>query len=167
MRRGAKIYAEFIGGGASADAYHATAAHPEGDGAFLSMRSALEEAQIAPSDIDYINPHATSTPVGDISEIKALQRLLGEHLAKPEISATKSMTGHLLGAAGAVEAVACVMAIYTDKIPPTINTTEVDPELPDLVNIVLNRATERTVHVAVSNFIRFWRSQLLNYSAKI
>ncbi len=154
-RRGATIYAEFIGGGASADAYHATAAHPDGDGAFLSMRSALEEAQINAGEIDYINPHATSTPVGDLSEVRAIQRLLGAHINNVVLGATKSMTGHLLGAAGAIEATACVLAIHNDKIPPTINTTELDPELPSDLNIALDGPIDRRVNVAMSNSFGF------------
>lgn len=154
-RRGAKIYAEMVGGGSSADAYHATAAHPEGDGAYLSMRSALEDAQLTPADIDYINPHATSTPVGDLSEVKAMQRLLGDHLAHVQISATKSMTGHLLGAAGAVEALIAVLATCHNVIPPTINTTHLDPAVPAALHLSLGEKTQRTVNVAMSNSFGF------------
>lgn len=155
VRRGAKIYAEMVGGGSSADAYHATAAHPEGDGAYLSMRSALADANLTPAEIDYINPHATSTPVGDLSELKAMQRLLGDHLAKVQVSATKSMTGHLLGAAGAVEAMIAVLAICHDVIPPTINTTDLDPAVPPALNLSLGEKTQRTVNVAMSNSFGF------------
>ncbi|MEZ4860927.1 MAG: beta-ketoacyl-ACP synthase II [Caldilineaceae bacterium] len=155
QRRGAPIYAELIGGGCSADAYHVTAAHPEGDGAYLSMCSALDDAGLAPASIDYINPHATSTPIGDISEMKAMQRLLGEHLAQVQISATKSMTGHLLGAAGAIEAIFSVLAIKHDQIPPTINTQNVDPVVPEGTNLTLGRPIQRTVNVAMSNSFGF------------
>lgn len=155
QRRGAYIYAEFVGGGSSADAYHATAAHPEGEGAFLSMKSALDEADLTPAEIDYINPHATSTPVGDMSEIKAIHRLLDGHLQKTHISATKSMTGHLLGAAGAIEAIASIMAIQTNEIPPTTNTDSVDPEIPDGANLTLGEKASLSVHVAMSNSFGF------------
>lgn len=155
VRRGAKIYAEMVGGGGSADAYHATAAHPEGDGAYLSMQSALEDAHLTPADIDYINPHATSTPVGDLSELKAMQRLLGDHLDQVQISATKSMTGHLLGAAGAVEALIAVLATCHDVIPPTINTTQLDPAVPAELNLTLGAKAQRTVNVAMSNSFGF------------
>ncbi len=155
VRRGARIYAEIVGGGSSADAYHATAAHPEGDGAYLSMCSALDDAQLTPADIDYINPHATSTPVGDLSELKAMQRLLGEHLGNVQISATKSMTGHLLGAAGAVEALIAVLAICQDRIPPTINTQQIDPAVPPNLNLTLGQRAQRVVNVAMSNSFGF------------
>ncbi|MBX3010799.1 MAG: beta-ketoacyl-ACP synthase II [Caldilineaceae bacterium] len=154
-RRGARIYAEIVGGGSSADAYHATAAHPEGDGAYLSMCSALADANLTPADIDYINPHATSTPVGDLSELKAMQRLLGDQLAKVQVSATKSMTGHLLGAAGAVEALIAVLAICQNRIPPTVNTTQLDPAVPATLNLTLGQAIERPVRVAMSNSFGF------------
>lgn len=155
VRRGARIYAEIVGGGSSADAYHATAAHPEGDGAYQSMRSALEDAQLSPADIDYINPHATSTPVGDLSEVKAMQRLLGDHLDQVQISATKSMTGHLLGAAGAIEALIAVLATCHDLIPPTINTTQLDPAVPAGLMLTLGTKAQRTVTVAMSNSFGF------------
>lgn len=155
LRRGAKIYAEMVGGGSSADAYHATAAHPEGDGAYLSMRSALEDAQLTPTDVDYINPHATSTPVGDLSELKAMQRLWGDHLAHVQVSATKSMTGHLLGAAGAVEALIAVLATCHNVVPPTINTTDLDSAVPPTLNLSLGEKTQRTVNVAMSNSFGF------------
>lgn len=155
VRRGARIYAELVGGASSADAYHATAAHPEGDGAYLSMRNALDDAQLTPADIDYINPHATSTPVGDLSELKAMQRLLGDHLDKVQISATKSMTGHLLGAAGAVEGFIAVMTICQGQIPPTINTEQLDPAVPATLNLTLGAKQSRPVNVAMSNSFGF------------
>jgi len=155
LRRGARIYAEVVGGASSADAYHATAAHPEGDGAYLSMRNALADANLTPTDIDYINPHATSTPVGDLSELKAMQRLLGDHLGKVQISATKSMTGHLLGAAGAIEALIAVLATCHDLIPPTINTTQLDPAVPAGLNLTLGEKARRQVNVAMSNSFGF------------
>lgn len=153
--RGARIYAELVGGGIAADAYHATAAHPEGDGAYRSMLAALDDAGLTADAIDYINPHATSTPVGDISEMKAMTRLFGDHLTKVQISATKSMTGHLLGAAGAIEAVAAVLAIHEGKIPPTINTTQVDPALPADLQLTLGQQVQRPVNVAMSNSFGF------------
>lgn len=155
VARGAKIYAEMVGGGVSADAYHITAAHPEGAGADLSMRRALDDAQLTPIQIDYINPHATSTPVGDLSEIKAMQRLWGADLARVYISATKSMTGHLLGAAGAIEALLCILAIQHDLIPPTINTSTLDPALPAEFNLVLGQPVAHPVNVAMSNSFGF------------
>ncbi|MDQ3248167.1 MAG: beta-ketoacyl-ACP synthase II [Chloroflexota bacterium] len=155
IRRGATIYAELVGGGIAADAYHITAAHPEGAGAELSMRRALDDAGLTPAEIDYINPHATSTPLGDISEIKAMQRLWGQHLTRVPIGATKSMTGHLLGAAGAIEALTCVLAIRHNLIPPTINTHTIDPALPPGVNLVLGEPVERRVDVAMSNSFGF------------
>jgi 3-oxoacyl-[acyl-carrier-protein] synthase II len=155
LRRGARIYAEIVGGASSADAYHATAAHPEGDGAYLSMRNALADANLTPTDIDYINPHATSTPVGDLSELKAMQRLLGDHLDKVQISATKSMTGHLLGAAGAIEAMIAVLATCHDLVPPTINTTQLDPAVPAALNLTLGEKARRRVKVAMSNSFGF------------
>jgi 3-oxoacyl-[acyl-carrier-protein] synthase II len=153
--RGATIYAEIIGGGISADAYHLTGTHPEGEGAYLGMKSALDDAGISPSEVDHINMHATSTPVGDISEAKAIKRLFGEALEKINLSATKSMTGHLLGAAGAIEAIAAVMAIYNSTVPPTINTTNIDPEMPEGLNYTLGKAVKRPVNVAMSNTFGF------------
>ncbi|CAN5791439.1 beta-ketoacyl-ACP synthase II [soil metagenome] len=155
MKRGAHIYAELVGGGISADAYHITAAHPEGVGADLSMRRALDDAHLRPADVDYINPHATSTPVGDMSEIKAMARLWGDDLSRVQIGATKSMTGHLLGAAGAIEALICVMAIKHDLIPPTINTCDLDPALPPGVQLSLGGKVARQVNVAMSNSFGF------------
>ena len=128
--RGARIYAEVLGGGISADAYHATATHPEGEGAAISMELALEDADLQPEQIQYINLHATSTPLGDISEIKAVKKVFGEHLPQIFLGATKSMTGHLLGAAGALEAVFCIQSLMAQKVPPNINLFQADPELP-------------------------------------
>lgn len=155
VRRGAPIYAELVGGGSSGDAYHATAAHPEGDGALRSMRAALDDAGLTVDQVDYINPHATSTPVGDVSEMKAMQRLFGEHLSQVQISATKSMTGHLLGAAGAIEAMVAVMTIHDGKIPPTINTQTVDEMVPADVQLTLHEQMARPVNVAMSNSFGF------------
>jgi len=154
-KRGARIYAEVAGGGMSADAYHLTATHPEGLGALLGMRWALEDANLKPGDVDYLNPHATSTPVGDPSEIKAITKLFGEHPEHLHISATKSATGHLLGAAGAAEAIICIMSIYNDTIPPTINTRAIDPALPQGLNIVLGEKIRKTVNVAMTNTFGF------------
>ena len=157
LARGAKIYAEIVGGGMSADAYHLTATHPEGLGARLTMQNALEDAGMKPEDIDYINVHGTSTPVGDISEAKAVIDVFGEHAYKLNISSTKSMTGHLLGAAGAVEAIASVMAVKEDIIPPTINHAEGDddPEIDYNLNFTFNKAQKRTVNAALSNTFGF------------
>lgn len=155
--RGAKIYAEVIGGGLSADAYHLTATHPEGLGAMLVMKNALADAGIKPEDVDYINVHGTSTPVGDLSEIKAIKKVFGDHAYKLNISSTKSMTGHLLGAAGATEAMICVKAVENDIVPPTINFTEgdEDPEIDYKLNFTFNKAQKRTVNVALSNTFGF------------
>lgn len=155
--RGAKIYAELAGTGASADAYHITASHPEGLGAKLVMTSALEDAGLQPEDIDYINVHGTSTPVGDISEVKAIQALFGEHAYKLNISSTKSMTGHLLGAAGAVEAIASVLSVKNDVVPPTINHEEGDNDehIDYSLNFTFNKAQHRTVRAALSNTFGF------------
>ena len=155
--RGAKIYAELVGAGASADAHHLTASHPEGLGAKLVMTSALEDANMKPEDIDYINVHGTSTPVGDISEAKAIKDVFGEHAYKLNISSTKSMTGHLLGAAGAVEAIACVMAVKNDIVPPTINHEEGDNDenIDYDLNFTFNKAQKRTVNAALSNTFGF------------
>jgi len=155
LRRGAKIYAELVGGGMSADAYHLTASHPEGDGAFRSMRAALEDADLNPENIDYINVHGTSTPVGDPSEVKAIQRLFGEHAYKLNISATKSMTGHLLGAAGAIEAIASVLALVNETVPPTINHFTDDPELDNKLNFTFNKAQHRKLNYVLSNTFGF------------
>ncbi|MCM1004958.1 MAG: beta-ketoacyl-ACP synthase II [Prevotella sp.] len=155
--RGAKIYAEVVGGGLSADAYHITATHPEGLGACLVMESALKDAGMKPEDIDYINLHGTSTPVGDISEAKAIKKVFGDHAYKMNLSSTKSMTGHLLGAAGALEALFCVKAITDDVIPPTINHVEGDndPEVDYDLNFTFNEPQKRTVNAALSNTFGF------------
>lgn len=155
--RGAKIYAEMVGEGMSADAYHITASHPEGLGAKLVMKNALEDAGMKPEDIDYINVHGTSTPVGDISEVKAIQQLFGEHAYKLNISSTKSMTGHLLGAAGAVEAMVSVLSVKNDIIPPTINHQEDDQDenIDYNLNFTFNKAQKRTVRAALSNTFGF------------
>ena len=155
--RGAKIYAEIVGGGMSADAHHITATHPEGLGAMLSMQNALDDAGMKPEDIDYINAHGTSTPVGDISELKAVVGVFGDHAKKLNISSTKSMTGHLLGATGAIEAIFSVKAVENDIIPPTINHADddVDPNLPEGLNLPFNEAQKRTVNAALSNVFGF------------
>ena len=155
--RGAKIYAEMVGEGASADAYHITASHPEGLGARLVMENALSDAGLKPEDIDYINVHGTSTPVGDISEAKAIKDVFGDAAYKLNISSTKSMTGHLLGAAGAVEAMVCVLAVKNGIIPPTINHEEgdEDPEIDYNLNFTFNKAQKREVCAALSNTFGF------------
>jgi 3-oxoacyl-[acyl-carrier-protein] synthase II len=154
-KRGAKIYAEIVGGGMSGDAYHLTATHPEGRGAINAMRMALEDAGMAPADIDYINVHGTSTPVGDIPETKAVQTVFGEHAYKLNISATKSMTGHLLGAAGSVEAIACILALNNQTVPPTINFSEPDPNIDEKLNLTLHKAQKREIRAALSNTFGF------------
>ena len=153
--RGAKIYAELAGGGATADAYHITAPHPEVIGAANVMRKALHYAGLNPEDIDYINVHGTSTPLGDIAESKAIQQVFGEHAYDLNISSTKSMTGHLLGAAGAVEAIACIMAMKYGKIPPTINHFTDDDALDNKLNFTFNKAQDREVRAALSNTFGF------------
>jgi 3-oxoacyl-[acyl-carrier-protein] synthase II len=155
VARGAEIYAEVVGGGASGDAHHITAPHPEGLGARNAMKEALRDAGIEPSAIDYINVHGTSTPLGDVAEAKAIQQVFGDHAYNLNISSTKSMTGHLLGAAGVIEALACVMAVTENIVPPTINHTEVDPELDEKLNFTFNKAQERTVNYALSNTFGF------------
>lgn len=157
LARGAKIYAEVAGAGLSADAHHLTASHPEGLGAKLVMRNALEDAEMKPEDIDYINVHGTSTPVGDISEVKAIKDVFGEHAYKLNISSTKSMTGHLLGAAGALEAATAVLAVRDDIVPPTINHAEGDddPEIDYKLNFTFNKAQKRVVRAALSNTFGF------------
>lgn len=157
LARGAKIYAEVVGAGMSADAYHLTASHPEGLGAILVMKNALEDAEMKPEDIDYINVHGTSTPVGDISEVKAIQKVFGEHAYKLNISSTKSMTGHLLGAAGALEAIVSIKAVQEGIVPPTINHVEGDndPEIDYNLNFTFNKAQKRTVNAALSNTFGF------------
>lgn len=154
-RRGARIYAEVAGGGMSADAYHLTATHPEGAGAMLGMKWALEDANLKPEDVDYLNPHATSTPVGDESEMKAVSKFFGDHTKKLHISATKSATGHLLGGAGAIEAIISIKAIENGIIPPTINTQQLDPTLPQGLNIVLGSSIKKDINVAMSNTFGF------------
>lgn len=155
--RGARIYAEVVGGGLSADAYHITATHPEGLGACLVMEGALKDAGMKPEDIDYINLHGTSTPVGDISEAKAIKKVFGDHAYKMNLSSTKSMTGHLLGAAGALEALLCVKAITDDVVPPTINHEEGDndPEVDYELNFTFNEPQKRTINAALSNTFGF------------
>jgi 3-oxoacyl-[acyl-carrier-protein] synthase II len=153
--RGAKIYAEVIGGGMSADAYHITAPHPEGIGAKNVMINALDDANISPEHVDYINVHGTSTPLGDISEALAIKSVFGEHAYELNVSSTKSMTGHLLGAAGAVEAIASIMAIQHQIVPPTINHLVDDDRLDPKINFTFNKAQERKVEVALSNTFGF------------
>ena len=153
--RGARIYAELAGSGLTADAYHITAPHPDGIGAVNVMKQAIDEAGLKPSDVDYINVHGTATPLGDIAEIKAINALFGEHACKLNISSTKSMTGHLLGAAGAVEAIATIMAIVHGIVPPTINFRNPDPAIDQNLNLTLNKAQQRTVNVALSNNFGF------------
>ena len=155
LNRGAKIYAEVAGGGMSGDAYHMTAPHPEGIGAINTMLAALEDAEIKPTDVDYVNVHGTSTPLGDIAEIKAIEAVFGDHSYKLNISSTKSMTGHLLGAAGAVEAIACVLSVQNDIVPPTINHFTDDPELNSNLNFTFHKAQKRVVNVALSNTFGF------------
>ena len=155
LARGAKIYAEIVGGGMSADAHHITAPHPEGLGAINVMRNALKDAGMQPGEIDYINVHGTSTPLGDIAESKAIREVFGEDAFNLNISSTKSMTGHLLGAAGAIEAIACVMAVKNDVVPPTINHFTDDPEFNSKLNFTFNKAQERTVNAALSNTFGF------------
>ncbi len=154
-RRGANIIAEVAGGGLSADAYHLTAPHPEGLGAFNVMRSALDDAGLVPTDIDYINVHGTSTPLGDISEITAIQRVFGEHAYNLNISSTKSMTGHLLGAAGAIEAITSILATVHDMVPPTINHFTDDPSFDPRLNFTFHKAQKRVINVALSNTFGF------------
>jgi 3-oxoacyl-[acyl-carrier-protein] synthase II len=155
LARGAKIYCEIAGGGASADAHHITAPHPEGLGAQNVMRTALRDAGMQPEDIDYINVHGTSTPLGDIAETKAILNVFGEHAYKLNISSTKSMTGHSLGAAGAIEALACILAVTRDIVPPTINHFTDDPELDSRLNFTFNKAQHRVVNAALSNTFGF------------
>lgn len=155
IKRGAKIYAEVAGGGMSGDAYHLTAPHPEGIGAKNTMNAALEDAEMSPSEVDYVNVHGTSTPLGDIAEIKAIESIFGEHAYKLNISSTKSMTGHLLGAAGAIEAIACVLSVKHDLVPPTINHFTDDPELNPKLNFTFDKAQARTINVAMSNTFGF------------
>lgn len=155
LARGAKIYAEVIGGGMSADAYHITAPHPEGLGATLVMNRALRDAGIAANEVDYINTHGTSTPLGDTAELKAIENVFGDHAYKMNISSTKSMTGHLLGAAGAIEGIAAIMSVMDNVVPPTINHHTADPEIDPRLNLTLNSKQQRTVNVALSNTFGF------------
>lgn len=155
VKRGAKIYCEMVGGGMSADAHHMTAPHPEGEGAILSMNEALSDAEMNASEIDYINVHGTSTPLGDIAELKALEAVFGENLPSISISSTKSMTGHLLGAAASIEALACIMAIDRGIVPPTINVENLDPAVRPDLDLTLGVARKRTVNSALSNTFGF------------
>lgn len=153
--RGAKIYAELVGGGMSSDAYHMTAPHPEGIGVIAVMKNCLENAGLRPEEIDHINTHGTSTPLGDVAELKAISEVFGEHAKNININSTKSMTGHLLGAAGAIEAIATILTIKHGIVPPTINHTTVDENINPLLNLTLNKAQKRDVKVAMSNTFGF------------
>ena len=155
VKRGAKIYAEVAGGGMSGDAYHMTAPHPDGIGAKNVMIAALEDANLKPEDVDYVNVHGTSTPLGDVAETKAIQHVFGDHAYNLNISSTKSMTGHLLGAAGAIEAIACILAVKNDIVPPTINHFTDDPEIDNKLNFTFNKSQQRKVNVALSNTFGF------------
>ncbi len=155
LKRGAKIYAEVVGGGLSADAYHMTSPHPDGLGAINVMKYALEDAGLKPEDVDHINTHGTATPLGDIAEPKAIVSFFGDHAYKISINSTKSMTGHLLGAAGAVESIATILAVQNDIVPPTINHFNLDPEIDDKLDFTFNKAKKRTVNVALSNTFGF------------
>ena len=154
-KRGARIYAEVIGGGLSADAYHLTAPHPEGEGARLVMTNALRDAKIKPEEVDYINVHGTSTPLGDLSETKAIKKVFGEHAYNLNISSTKSMTGHLLGAAGAIESMAVFLSIINSIVPPTINLKTLDPNIDPKLNLTANKAQKREVNIGMSNTFGF------------
>jgi 3-oxoacyl-[acyl-carrier-protein] synthase II len=153
--RGAKIYCEMVGGGMTADAHHITAPHPEGFGARNVMKNAMDDAGLSPEDIDYVNVHGTSTPLGDVAEVKAIQQVFGDAAYKLNISSTKSMTGHLLGAAGAVEAMACIMSLVDQVVPPTINHEHEDEQLDNKLNFTLNKAQKREVRAALSNTFGF------------
>ena len=153
--RGARIYAELVGTGMTADAFHLTAPHPDGTGACNVMKLAISEAGLKPKDIDYINVHGTATPLGDVSEIKAILNVFGEHAYKLNISSTKSMTGHLLGATGAIEAIASILAVVYDIVPPTINFKVPDPAIDQNLNLTLNKAQKRTINTAISNTFGF------------
>ena len=155
INRGATIYAEVVGAGLTADAHHITAPHPEGEGAKNVMKIAIEDAKITPNKIDYINVHGTSTPLGDVAEIKAIQSLFGEHAYKLNISSTKSMTGHLLGAAGAIESIACIMATKDNTVPPTINNNNLDPEIDKKLNLTLNKLQKKEINFSLSNTFGF------------
>ena len=155
LRRGARIYAEILGGGMSADAHHITAPHPDGQGAERVMRSAIHQSGISPDEVDYINAHGTSTPLGDISEALAIRRVFGAHAGVLNISSTKSMTGHLLGAAGAVEAIACILAIRNNCVPPTINHFVRDDQIDPGLNFTVSQPQKRRIDVALSNTFGF------------
>lgn len=155
VKRGAKIYCEFVGGGLSADAYHLTAPHPEGLGALLVMKNALEDANMKADKIDYINVHGTSTPLGDVAELLAIKSVFGEHSYNLNISSTKSMTGHLLGGAGAIEAVATILAVVNQEVPPTINQFELDPQIDAKLNLTSNKSQKRIVRAGLSNTFGF------------
>jgi len=155
MKRGAKIYAEVMGCGLTADAYHLTAPHPEGLGAYNVMKNTIEEAGLGTNEVDYVNVHGTSTPLGDIAELKAIKQLFGEDAYRLNISSTKSQTGHLLGAAGAIEAIACIKAVQEDIIPPTINFNTPDENIDQKLNLTLNKAEKRTINTALSNTFGF------------
>lgn len=155
VKRGARIYAELAGSGLSADAYHLTATHPDGIGATLAMERALKDSKLQPADVDYINVHGTSTPVGDIPETVAIKKVFGEHAYKLNISSTKSMTGHLLGAAGAIESIAAILAIVHGIVPPTINLENLDPQIDPKLNLTPNKAQKREVNVSLSNTFGF------------
>ena len=155
IRRGAKIYGELAGGAANCDAYHMTAPDPEGEGAMDVMLLAVEDAGLKKEDVDYINVHGTSTGLGDIAEPKAILKAFGDHAYALNISSTKSMTGHLLGAAGAIEVIASTLAVHNDVIPPTINFHSLDPELDPKLNFTFNKAQQRTVNAALSNTFGF------------
>jgi 3-oxoacyl-[acyl-carrier-protein] synthase II len=154
VKRGATIFGEVVGGGMAADAYHLTGTHPEGDGAVLGMKEALREAGLKPEQIDYVNMHATSTPQGDLSELKAARRIFGNN-KNLSISATKSMTGHLLGAAGAIEGIACVMGLREGIVPPTINTETIEPDFADLYDFPMNKGKAKEMNYAMSNTFGF------------
>ncbi len=153
--RGAKIYAEVIGGGMSSDAYHMTAPHPEGIGVIAVMKNCLENSGIKPEDVDHINTHGTSTPLGDVAELKAISEVFGDHAKNININSTKSMTGHLLGAAGAIESIASILAMNNSLVPPTINHTNVDENINPELNLTLNKAQKREVNIAISNTFGF------------
>jgi 3-oxoacyl-[acyl-carrier-protein] synthase II len=153
--RGAKIYAEIIGGGMSSDAYHMTAPHPEGIGVVRVMENCLRDAGIKPEDVDAINTHGTSTPLGDVAELKAISQVFGKHASKININSTKSMTGHLLGAAGAIEAISSILSMEHGLVPPTINHSVVDENIDPSLNLTLNKAQKRDVQVAMSNTFGF------------
>ncbi|MEN3323652.1 beta-ketoacyl-ACP synthase II [Mariniflexile soesokkakense] len=153
--RGAKIYAEFVGGGLSSDAYHMTAPHPEGKGVVVVMKNCLENAGLKPEDVDHINTHGTSTPLGDVAELKAISEVFGNHAKKININSTKSMTGHLLGAAGAIEAISVIMAMEHGIVPPTINHTTADENIDPELNLTLNKAQKRNIKVGMSNTFGF------------